>query len=100
MTPSKLMLKNLVRRKGRFLFTLLGIMVGIASFVTFMTLGGSLKSQIERESTARGANLIVTPKGSCAYEQVSILTGEQLPTNITKGEVSAIRSIEGMMAIP
>lgn len=100
MTPTKLVFKNLVRRKGRFLFTLLGIMIGMASFVTFMALGGSLKSQIERESAALGANLVVTPKGSCAYEQVSILTGEQLPTNITNDEVAAIRSIEGMMAIP
>lgn len=100
MTPAKLVFKNLVRRKGRFLFTLLGIMIGMASFVTFMALGGNLKSQIERESAALGANLVVTPKGSCAYEQVSILTGEQLPTNITKDEVAAIRSIEGMVAIP
>lgn len=100
MTPSKLVFKNLVRRRGRFIFTLLGIMIGMGSFVTFMALGGSLKSQIERESAALGANLVVTPKGSCAYEQVSILTGEQLPTNITKDEVAAIRSIEGMTAIP
>ena len=100
MTPSKLVFKSLTRRKGRFVFTLLGIMIGMASFVTFMALGGSLKSQIERESAALGANLVVTPKGSCAYEQVSILTGEQLPTNITKDEVAAIRSIEGMQAIP
>lgn len=100
MTPSKLVFKSLTRRKGRFIFTLLGIMIGMASFVTFMALGGSLKSQIERESAALGANLVVTPKGSCAYEQVSILTGEQLPTNITKDEVAAIRSIEGMHAIP
>ena len=85
MTPSKLVFKSLTRRKGRFVFTLLGIMIGMASFVTFMALG---------------ANLVVTPKGSCAYEQVSILTGEQLPTNITKDEVAAIRSIEGMQAIP
>ncbi|PLX78583.1 MAG: ABC transporter permease [Desulfuromonas sp.] len=100
MTPSKLVFKNLTRRKGRFLFTLLGIMIGMASFVTFMALGGSLKSQIEKESAALGANLVVTPKGSCAYEQVSILTGEQLPTNITRDEVAAIRSIDGMQAIP
>jgi putative ABC transport system permease protein len=100
MTHTKLVFKSLTRRKGRFLFTLLGIMIGMASFVTFMALGGSLKSQIERESAALGANLVVTPKGSCAYEQVSILTGEQLPTNITKDEVAAIRSIDGMMAIP
>ncbi len=100
MTHTKLVFKSLTRRKGRFLFTLLGITIGMASFVTFMALGGSLKSQIERESAALGANLVVTPKGSCAYEQVSILTGEQLPTTITKDEVAAIRSIEGMMAIP
>jgi putative ABC transport system permease protein len=65
-----------------------------------MALGGSLKSQIQKESAALGANLVVTPKGSCAYEQVSILTGEQLPTTITAEEVAAIRAIEGMTAIP
>ncbi len=43
---------------------------------------------------------MVTPKGSCAYEQVSILTGEQLPTTITAEEVATIRAIEGMQAIP
>ncbi|HEX9778376.1 MAG TPA: ABC transporter permease [Geopsychrobacteraceae bacterium] len=100
MTPGKLVFKNITRRRGRFIFTLLGIVIGMASFVTFMALGGSLKSQIQKESAALGANLVVTPKGSCAYEQVSILTGEQLPTTITAEEVAAIRAIEGMTAIP
>lgn len=100
MTLGKLVLKNITRRRGRFVFTLLGITIGIASFVTFLSLGGSLKAEIHRESTALGANLVVTPKGSCAYEQVSILTGEQLPTTITAAEVASIRAIEGMTAIP
>jgi len=100
MTPAKLVFKNILRRRGRFIFTLFGIVIGMASFVTFMALGGNLKSQIERESAALGANLVVTPKGSCAYEQVSILTGEQLPTTITAEEVEALRQIEGMTAIP
>ncbi len=100
MTPGRLVFRNITRRRGRFVFTLLGIVIGMASFVTFMALGGSLKAQIERESAALGANLVVTPKGSCAYEQVSILTGEQLPTNISAEEVAAIRAIEGMQAIP
>jgi len=100
MTPAKLVFRNITRRRGRLVFTLLGIVIGMASFVTFMALGGSLKSQIERESAALGANLVVTPKGSCAYEQVSILTGEQLPTTITAAEVAAIRSIDGMTAVP
>ena len=73
MTPAKLVFKNIVRRRGRFVFTLLGIVIGMASFVTFVALGGSLTAQIKKESAALGANLVVTPKGSCAFEQVSIL---------------------------
>jgi putative ABC transport system permease protein len=81
-------------------FTLLGIVIGIASFVTFLSLGGNLKREIHRESAALGANLVVTPKGSCAYEQVSILTGEQLPTTITMEEVAKIRAVKGIIAVP
>jgi len=100
MTLTSLVIRNITSRRGRFVFTLLGISIGIASFVTFLSLGGSLKSEIQRESAALGANLVVTPKGSCAYEQVAILTGEQLPNTITGEEVAKIRAIDGMMAIP
>lgn len=100
MNVTKLVVKNITRRRGRFVFTLLGITIGIASFVTFLSLGGSLKSEIKRESTALGANLVVTPKGSCAYEQVSILTGEQLPTTINAEEVAKVRAIRGLTAVP
>jgi putative ABC transport system permease protein len=100
MTLTSLVIRNITSRRGRFVFTLLGIGIGIASFVTFLSLGGSLKSEIQRESAALGANLVVTPKGSCAYEQVSILTGEQLPNTITGEEVAKIRAIDGITAIP
>jgi len=100
MTLTKLVVRNITRRRGRFIFTLLGITIGIASFVTFLSLGGGLKREIHRESAALGANVIVTPKGSCAYEQVSILTGEQLPTTITMEEVAKIRAIRGLVAVP
>ena len=96
----KLAVRNVVRRRGRFLFTLMGITVGIASLVTFLSLGGSLTREIKREATALGASLIVTPKGSCAYEQVAILTGEQLPMTITEEEVALISAIEGIEAVP
>lgn len=100
MTLSKLVLKNITRRRGRFLFTLLGITIGIASFVTFMAMGGSLKKEIYRETTALGANLVVIPKGSCGYEQLSILTGDQMPTNISAEEISKIRAIKGLTLVP
>ncbi|HBG07272.1 MAG: ABC transporter permease [Geobacteraceae bacterium GWC2_58_44] len=100
MTLSKLVFRNITRRRGRFVFTLLGITIGIASFVTFLSMGGSLKSEINRESAALGANLIVTPIGSCAYEQVSILTGELLPANITMTDVAKVQAIKGLSAVP
>jgi putative ABC transport system permease protein len=78
----------------------MGIVIGMASFVTFIALGAGMTERIRSESAALGANLVVTPKGSCAFEQVSILSGEQLPTNITEAEVETIRSISGMTALP
>jgi putative ABC transport system permease protein len=100
MTLTKLVFKNITRRRGRFVFTLLGITIGIASFVTFMAMGGSLKNEIYRETAALGANLIVIPKGSCGYEQLSILTGDQMPTNISAEEIAKIRAIPGLTVVP
>lgn len=100
MTFTKLVFKNITRRRGRFVFTLLGITIGIASFVTFMSMGGSLKKEIYRETAALGANLIVIPKGSCGYEQLSVLTGDQMPTNISAAEIAKIRAIPGLTVVP
>jgi putative ABC transport system permease protein len=100
MTITSLVIRNISRRRGRFVFTLLGITIGIASFVTFLSLGGSLKREVQREATALGANLVVTAKGSCAYEQVSILTGEQLPPTISRQEFDTIRGLGGLTAVP
>ncbi len=100
MTPFKLVARNIIRRPGRFVFTLLGITIGIAAFVTFMSMGGSLRNEIHRESSTLGAHLIVVPKGSCGYEQLSILTGDQMPSNITAEDIANIRTIEGLTVTP
>lgn len=100
MNLPKLVLRNITQRKGRFLFTLLGITIGIASFVTLLSLGGGLKKEIKKQATELGANLIVTPKGWCAYEQVSVLTGEQLPEAIPFDVVKNISAIKGLTAVP
>jgi putative ABC transport system permease protein len=100
MNLPKLVLRNITQRKGRFLFTLLGITIGIASFVTLLSLGGGLKKEIKKQATELGANLIVTPKGWCAYEQVSVLTGEQLPEAIPFDVVKNISAIKGLTVVP
>lgn len=100
MNIPKLILRNITRRKGRFIFTLLGITIGIASFVTLLSLGSNLKNEIKRQASELGANLVVTPKGWCAYEQVSVLTGEQLPEAIPMEDVKKISAIKGLMTVP
>lgn len=100
MNIPKLVLRNITRRRGRFVFTLLGITIGIASFVTLLSLGRGLKDEIKRQAADLGANLVVTPKGWCAYEQVSVLTGEQLPEAIPFDEVEKISAIKGLKAVP
>jgi putative ABC transport system permease protein len=100
MTPGKLVVRSIVRRPGRFVFTLLGITIGIAAFVTFMSMGGSLRSEIDREANALGANLLVLPKGSCGYEQLSVLTGDQMPSTITSEEIAKLSAIEGLSVTP
>ena len=100
MTRGRLVLKNLTRKKSRFLFTILGIAVGIASLVTLLSLGTGLEAEVRKQSRELGAELVVTPKGWCAYEQISVLTGETLPEAIPNADVEKVAAIKGITAIP
>jgi putative ABC transport system permease protein len=96
----KLILRNLFSSKSRFILTLTGITLGITSLVVMMSLGTGLQAQIQKQATDLGANLVVTPKGWCAYEQVKVLSGNQLPDAIPADEVAAIEQLEGIRALP
>lgn len=89
--------RNLVRRRGRF--TLTGTAIGVAAFVALLTLGQGLTRDVHRQAQGLGADLVVTPKGWCAYEQISVLTGEQLPEAIPEAEVGKIVAIPGLKAV-
>ena len=96
----KLIWKNIVRRKSRFFFTLSAIAVGIASLVTLLSLGTGLETEIRKQADVLGAHLVVTPRGWCAYEQISVLTGETLPEAIPNEDVEKIAGIKGLTVIP
>ena len=100
MNIPKLVISNITRRPGRFIFTLLGITIGIASFVTLLSLGGSLQNEVKSQASQLGANLVITPKGWCAYEQISVLTGEQLPEALPFDVVKKVSAIKGIKAVP
>lgn len=101
MNLSKLVWRNLLRRRGRFVFTLAGVAIGMAAFVALMTIGQGLTREIRKQAQSLGANLVVTPKGWCAYEQISVLTGEQLPEAIPMAELDKITRVPGVKtAVP
>lgn len=101
MNLGKLVWRNLLRRRGRFIFTLAGVSVGMAAFVALMAIGQGLTTEIKKQAQGLGANLVVTPKGWCAYEQISVLTGEQLPEAIPMSELEKIRAVPGVKsAVP
>jgi putative ABC transport system permease protein len=53
---------NLRRRKAKMAFLTVGLMVGIATIVTLVTLTKSMSGDIERKMDEFGANILITPQ--------------------------------------
>jgi len=100
MNSMKLVVRNITRRPGRFIFTLLGIVIGMAAFVALLSLGGGMRGEINNQAKAMGANLIVTPSDWCTFDQISIFTGEALPASLPDEILDDVNSIEGLFAVP
>ena len=100
MNDIRLVIRNLLGSRSRFVLTLVGITLGITSLVVMMSLGTGLRAQIDKQAADLGANLIVTPKGWCAYEQVKVLSGSQLPDAIPAEEIAAIEALDGIRVLP
>ena len=100
MNTLKLVFKNLSRRKGRFIFTLLGISIGMASFVALFSLGGSMRGEVTRQAQAMGANLMIMPENICVFNQIAIVTGETISESLQYEVFEKITAIEGVVVIP
>ena len=57
-------INNLKRRKAKMAFLTIGLIVGIATIVTLVTLTRSMSSDIERKMDEFGANILVTPQSN------------------------------------
>ena len=93
-----LAVKNMKRRKSRFIFTLLGITIGMASFVALLSMGDNLRSEVTHQADAFGANLIVMSRVDCPFINLSVLTGDILPESIPREIVGEIARIDGITA--
>ena len=99
MNISKFVLKNILRRKSRFVLTLSGIIIGVSSLIILLLITAGLESDIKAKAGDLGGNLIVTPKGWCAYEQINVLLGEQLPEQVSMSDIDKISKVEGITAV-
>ena len=98
MNVFKLVSKNLLRRKGRFIFTLLGITIGMASFVALSSMGDNLRSEVARQADDLGADIIVMGRVDCPFIHRAVLAGEQLPESVPREIVNQIAAIDGITA--
>ena len=57
-------ISNLKRRKAKMAFLTIGLMVGIATIVTLVTLTSSMSRDIERKMDEFGANILITPQSN------------------------------------
>lgn len=57
-------INNLKRRKAKMAFLTVGLMVGIATIVTLVTLTRSMSTDIERKMDEFGANILITPQSN------------------------------------
>ena len=57
-----IVLHNLRRRKGRAVFLVIGLLIGVATVVTLLSLTDALGRRAQNELENFGANIIITPR--------------------------------------
>lgn len=57
-------INNLRRRKAKMAFLTIGLMVGIATIVTLVTLTASMSSDIGKKMDEFGANILIMPQSN------------------------------------
>lgn len=85
----KLVIKNLLARKGRTLLTILGITIGVAGVIIIISLGAGAQSLILGQVTKLGSNLLYIQPGKTAD------SGAPIPglviTSLVENDVLALR---------
>ncbi|MBW1898335.1 MAG: ABC transporter permease [Deltaproteobacteria bacterium] len=66
---------NLNRRRGKMIFLISGLVIGIATIVTLLSITESMSSDIEKNLNQFGANIVMTPKNeslSLSYGDINV----------------------------
>lgn len=90
-------INNLRRRKAKMAFLTIGLVVGIATIVTLVTLTKSMSGDIERKMDEFGANILITPQQNglaMNYGGISLGGVSFDQKEILESDLAAIHSIK------
>ncbi|MHB1134676.1 MAG: ABC transporter permease [Chloroflexota bacterium] len=88
---------NLIRRRGRAIFVALGLLLGVATVVTLVSVTEAVQADVQDKLDRYGANIVITPKTNdlaLAYGGVSVASAAYDVKELTTQDVAAIRTIE------
>ena len=79
--------------------TMLGIVIGIASVIAMLAIGGGAKAQIESNINALGSNLLIVMPGAPRGAGSFVSAGRGSATTLTMEDADAIKQLSGVQAI-
>lgn len=90
-------LNNLKRRKGKMIFLVLGLLIGIATIVTMLSITESMTLDIEERLDRFGANIVMIPKTenlSLTYGGINVGGVSYEVSEFVEADISRIREIK------
>lgn len=85
--------KNLMRRRGRTLLTILGVAIAISVLFSLLALNSGYEKELNREVNNMGVHILAVPKG-CPYEAASlIIHGGVIPKYLSASDLDNVSSI-------
>lgn len=89
-------LKNLQRRKARALFLVVGLLIGVATAVTLLSLSEAMTAQAQHKLENFGANILITPQTdnlSLSYGGITLGGVTVDPVEIRQADLARIDTI-------
>ncbi|MHB1005073.1 MAG: ABC transporter permease [Chloroflexota bacterium] len=87
---------NLRRRRSRLVFVALGLLIGVATVVTLVSMIEAVNADVQDKIDRYGANIVVTPKSNdlaLSYGGVSVASAAFDVRELTTDDVARIRTI-------
>ena len=90
-------LNNLRRHKGKVIFLVSGLLIGIATIVTLITITQSMSQDVEERLDRFGANIVMTPRSenlSLSYGGISVGGVNYETVEFMESDLAKIRTIK------